>query len=239
MILPMQWPALSIALLTACGRVGFETVDATSDVPRCRVDDTTIFCDDFEGPDLTRWDVVTRVTRDSPVPHAGSGAARASITGAPDSAWLEATPAMLPELPRLSVRVWFYATAGSSLGHANLITLRNSASAEEVTIFWSAAELRAYVDTSSTASYPSTAFLQHERWTCVELDVVIDDTAGALELRVDGAVAIQTSSFDTRVAGDFDQLKVGLNYSAAPQQLAATIYFDDVHLGATAVGCGS
>ena len=228
-------------LTSACGRVGFDILagpDGRPPIP-CPIDATTIFCDDFEGPGFSRWDlasgVLTRVTSGA---HTGSGAAQVSIANAPEHSWFQASPAALAQALQLSIRTWVYVTAGSSLGHVNFITVRNPVTDQELTVLWYAESLDIYRRTSSVDGYSNSTVLERERWTCVEVDITVDDAAGGFEIRVDGAPVLQQGAIDTQADGRFDVIQFGLPFSEVGGQLGAvTIYVDDFYVGTTAVGC--
>ena len=91
--------------------------------------------------------------------------------------------------------------------------------------------------TSSSASYSGPPIVR-ERWTCVELDVIVDDVAGSLEMRIDGVTEAMATSIDTRLTNSYRVLQLGLPYADYPGQGAITVYFDDVYLGRQPAGCG-
>lgn len=237
--------ALSIiALACGCGRIAFDptsdagtstTADAVAASP-CPIDGTTIFCDDFEQADFSNWVTATNITRVTAPTRSGMGAMRAAIPVATDEAWLLAAPSQLSALPFFSLRFWVYVQADASLEQANLITLANGQNGQELTVLGFAEEYRIWRETSSAIGYPGVT-MDRARWTCIELDVSVDDTNGWLELRVDGVTTIRDDVIDTRVDGDYRELSIGLPYSNFPGQGAITLYYDDVHIGTRAVGC--
>ena len=234
--------------MAACGRVGFDegrvAFDAAGDAPpvprACAIDGVTLFCDDFELPDLAGWDhAVADVARVGTPVRTGTGALRARIATGPEASWVGVAPPSFAAQPAVYLRVWAYVTGDSSLVQANLLTLLNSSTMEELTVLGYGDELRLWRHTSSDEGYAAGAVVQRDRWICIELDVTVDDVAGRIELRMDGTPAITDAGpVDTRVAGELEYLNLGLPWTDTAQG-AATVHFDDVHLGTAPVGCGS
>jgi hypothetical protein len=199
---------------------------------------TAMLCDDFEQPLLDRWEHrihdVTRV--DSPT-HSGSGAMRASIATAQEASWIGTSPSSLSNATSVSLRFWFYVTAESSVVQTNLGGIQNFVDQEQLTFSGYQDRFGLYRRTSTSASYSSTPIVR-ERWTCVELDVIVDDAVGSLEMRIDGVTKVMATSIDTRLTNDFRVLVLGLPYAEYPGQGAITVYFDDVYLGRQPHGCG-
>lgn len=65
----------------------------------------------------------------------------------------------------------------------------------------------------------------------------VADTGGTIELRIADQVAANGSGFDTRPTGGFNDLKVGIPYSATLQTGAATVYLDNIVVDVAPIGC--
>jgi len=75
-----------------------------------------------------------------------------------------------------------------------------------------------------------------DQWTCVEVHIHIDASAGICEVFVDGVVAAQSPMVNTLPAMGYTTLDVGV-LSAEPAQGPVEIFVDDVVTGITRVGC--
>lgn len=64
-----------------------------------------------------------------------------------------------------------------------------------------------------------------DQWTCLELDLVVSETAGRAILRADGTTIFDRNAIDTRPTGAIGDLEVGISYGGAA---GAKALLDDV-----------
>lgn len=83
---------------------------------------------------------------------------------------------------------------------------------------------------SSPSAFP------RAQWTCLQLDVAVDDTAGSALLRLDGSAVAQIEGVDTRPPNGVELFTVGADWSA-DTQAPGSLEFDDVALDTSPVGC--
>ena len=83
----------------------------------------------------------------------------------------------------------------------------------------------------------STLVLPRDTWACLELHVVISDTAGAIEVYREGALRASRSGIDTRPGGGFSYFSAGVDYTDPVTQGPIEIWLDEVALSRTRVPC--
>ncbi len=97
-------------------------------------------------------------------------------------------------------------------------------------------------DRAGAYSTISATYVQHsatvprDRWVCFELHVAIDETAGVIEVYMDGVRGGTRDTLDTVPAAGFDYLLAGIGYSG-PMQDPLTVYLDEVALSTSRLPC--
>lgn len=74
-----------------------------------------------------------------------------------------------------------------------------------------------------------------DRWTCLVMHLTVGAN-GALDILVDGARALSRFNFDTRVAGGYTNVDVGVHY-ATPGQAESHFWVDEVVVDSQPVAC--
>ncbi|MFO0605085.1 MAG: hypothetical protein U0324_18030 [Polyangiales bacterium] len=223
-------------------------------------------CDDFESSPVggapARWAVVSpncsgtgRVTVDGAVAHGGSRSVRVDGGGGYCDHVFLADTAVAPTLGAVVYgRVFVRFSAAFGDGHVTFLTLRDAADGNrdlrmggQSRIFmWNRESDDATLPELSPAGIARSARPTPLTWHCVEFR--LDQGAGALQTWVDGA-AVEGLTVDATPTMDVDarwlsrgmwrprvvDWKLGWE-SYAGQTM--TVWFDDVALAATRVGCG-
>jgi hypothetical protein len=81
------------------------------------------------------------------------------------------------------------------------------------------------VAVQSAAVYVCPYQLPIDEWMCLELELVVSETGGRVVLRADGNSVVDRADIDTRPAGGFGDLEVGISYAGAAGAVALV---DDV-----------
>lgn len=239
--------ALTLAL-GACGRLGFgdaSAVDAVAATPDgaspdaavpCEQRPGVLFCDSFEVPGLAPWTSVVGDVTDEPAQvHRGAGALRVAIAAGPALSYARRQVPGLAGQATLFARTWLYVPGTADLDHINLVTI-SAFSGEGMSLVGIGDVLELFHATPDTGSDFAAEPLPRDRWTCLELDVVVDGAIGALHARVDGVEVAALVNVDTETTDALDKIDLGITYSS-PAQAAATLYFDDVAIGTAPIGC--
>lgn len=79
------------------------------------------------------------------------------------------------------------------------------------------------VQSANLYEYP--AEVARDKWLCLELDLVISETAGRVIVRADGTTVIDRGSIDTKPVGAVGDLEVGISYAGAAN---TKVLIDDV-----------
>ena len=94
-----------------------------------------------------------------------------------------------------------------------------------------------YVDEIAMPFYGGSVVLPRDAWACVEVHVVVSDTAGSVELLIDGArVVASDSPIDTLPPGGFGFVDVGVPYTDEGQE-GTTVLVDEVAVGPLRIPC--
>ena len=220
-----------LGALAGCGRFGFDPLSSGCETA------STLFCDDFESGDLSRWLFRQGDVAITTPAHGGANAARASISEGPGFASLSVRAAAYALEPALYLRAWVYFPAEFTFEHTNLLTLQKSANAEQITVAIFADAVALYLNTSAELSREGGP-IPRDTWSCLELDVTVDDVSGGVELRLGGSgPPVRVSGVDSVPFGGIDELILGITF-AVDTQPAASLYLDDIVLAATPPGCG-
>lgn len=75
-----------------------------------------------------------------------------------------------------------------------------------------------------------------DRWVCFELHVAVSETAGAVEVYMDGALAASRTALDTLPIGEFTYAATGIDYTD-PTQGPLEIYLDEYALSRARLPC--
>jgi hypothetical protein len=83
--------------------------------------------------------------------------------------------------------------------------------------------LGAAVQSANLYDYP--AAITRDKWLCLELDLVISETAGRVIVRSDGTTVLDRGAIDTKPVGAVGDLEVGISYAGAAN---TKVLIDDV-----------
>ena len=201
-----------------------------------------LFCDGFETAGFPGWDTTRetdgRVTRATGTTWRGAGALRAETLAPAGQANLFTLALPAVGSGELWARVYLFVPSGAAFVDVNVLSLHEDASPFLGVAFGVRDGERPYVFASTeSASYAApTVRLVRDRWICVLLHVTVDDTAGAVELSLDGDVAVARTAIDTRPGAGFSYLVAGIGYSD-PAQPPIEIYLDELAVDDAPLAC--
>jgi hypothetical protein len=201
----------------------------------------TIFCDGFEDPTFARWSfkVVSNgtLTQSTTRVRSGAGSLRATTgTASMGNVARYATEAIARQKSgEIWLRYYYY------LPSSTQVTSHFSAGvmSEVVPPYFgfSLLVLPTHVEISASGtSYPGTVTFPRDHWTCVELHVQIDPTAGIFEAYLDGALAVRSPATNTLPSDGYTSAEVGIHY-ADTSQGPVEVYVDDVSVAKTRRPC--
>jgi hypothetical protein len=199
-----------------------------------------LFCDGFEdGADLAAWmrgsETDGLVTWVEDTVYRGRGALRVETTAPNGQAyvWSRYTPTVGDG--DLWLRLYAFFPASSPLDHFNLAGVDPSSGPGGVTLYVYADRMAIWLEESETPFNSSTS-PPRDTWTCLELHTVVSDTAGTVEIYVDGVLARAATGIDTRAPMPYGSVSVGLPYTATGQP-PTVLYVDEVAVGASRLPC--
>jgi len=245
-----------------CGRFGFDARDdaagsnvlpgdgprdgAMPDVPAfgCEVTrPTALLCEGFESPSVM-WDYTTimngAVTRTTARSARGAASLDATTDGINDYKYARwgknnVLPAIMSGDLYVRERMWLSSTTVVN-DQLSIMVFGNLASPfPSVNLLLTPGAMTLVVYNGVHIADAATDF-PRDRWVCVEVHVLVDATAGAGELFIDGSLVTSGSGLDTTVAGGYTNVDVGVHY-ATPNQLASEMWIDDVVADTSPIGC--
>jgi len=227
-----------LALVTACGRVGFDAVGGAADAigdPPC----PQLFCDGFESPTLAAWDGaeitgMSAVARDTTQMRTGIAALHVSGQTSSDVAdqFVDVFPVVPPTDQR--VRVFIYSPSSSALNCEPVALGNPSRNYQFVfSLYDTAFDIHAH---SIAGGFNVTRNIAppRDRWVCYELHVAIAQV-GTVELFQDGTLVAVQSDIDTRPPGDLGRVFVGMPSKSF--DTTEELWVDDVVADTAPIGC--
>ena len=207
----------------------------------CPDGSAALFCDGFEDPTFSRWSFKVlsngTLTRSTTRSRTGAGSLRAT-TGAA-SAGTAARYATEVLARQMSGEIWlryYYYLPSSTLVN----TFFSAGVVSEISPPYDGFALIVHATRVDIAAlgitYTGTLQFPRDRWTCVELHVQIDPTAGIYEAYLDGMLAVRSSPTDTLPADGYTSAEVGVHYADVAQG-PLDVYVDDVVVANTRIAC--
>jgi hypothetical protein len=201
-----------------------------------------LFCDGFEDPAFSRWSYTVikngSVVRTSAPVRSGAGSLRAT-TGAVSTTNNAARYGVKAFAHQKSGDIWlrYYYYVASSVVVNPYFSSGVVAEIEPPYFGFSLIILPDRVDIGAfDTKYPGTMAFPRDHWTCVELHVQIDPSAGIFEAYLDGALAAQSPATNTLPAKGYTSADVGIHYTDLAQG-PVEVYVDDVVAANVRVGC--
>jgi hypothetical protein len=239
----LRW--LPLLSLTACGRFSFDaSTDASLDAQR-RADGasdgggcTALFCDGFEdGMNAWTYTVVEFGTVDATTTRAyrGTHALEATTDGSTNLKYARWGKILSTTLTSgdLYVRPYMWLSASITDQLSVLVAGNGTEPFPSVYVLNRASDVLIHTD---AMEFPFPQSVPQNRWLCMELHVVIDATAGSVDVAFDGIPTLQSGPANTTVAGGYTNVDVGIHY-ATPAQEAGSLSIDEVVVDTTPIGC--
>jgi hypothetical protein len=189
----------------------------------CSAPPPTLFADDFETGDLSRWTGVSGLRVDAAEVHGGSWAARASSGGNGAAAY--ATKQLSAAQGSLTTRLWFKVVSqGNNV--IDLFKLRTAAGSALLTLFASQTGVLGYQNNVTTRSVYSRTPLSPNAWHQLEVRVTINDANSQVQTWLDGQPLADLSRTESLGTSPIGRLQLGENIGGRSYELA----LDDVAL---------
>lgn len=230
-------------MLASCGRIAFDpgAQDATPSevtITACDTIPGIVFCEDFEGPPKlvsVEAEPPSLVVADTSRAYRGATSLHARTTRAVEAAWR--LGGVLPTVTggELYARWYHYEPSTNPHRRIGSIHLVESSPPFNGVIF---GLTDGNIDVSSTAAGAinvSSVAMPQDRWTCLQLRVVIAAAGGTVESWVDGVPAARLDNVGTLPATGYRNVHAGL-FGAGP---AADIdlWTDEVAVGTMPIAC--
>jgi hypothetical protein len=224
-------------------------LDAPSAEPACDVTyPDAIFCDGFEWDyPLERgawgWEFVvdgSLETTEDPPAAVGMRSLRSTIGGRNHAAALGVIFARSVLEGDLWIRGYFRIGADVEVGVLSLAYVTSVDLAIGIALqLHAGGNVGAWLGTIEPPDYlTTTAPFPRDRWVCLQLHIVVDDIAGAVELFVDDTMVGSRTGMDSvpLARGGLGAMVAGIEYAGIGQG-AGVVHSDDIVVGTTRVPC--
>jgi polysaccharide lyase-like protein len=232
----------SVLLLAACQDNPYVIGRVLDD--GCAEQDDAIVCAGFEQDDLSDWDDaivvnVGEVERVETRAHRGRAALHATSAAGQSSAVVAREFEAVTD-GELYLRTYLYVPADVDTKTINILFLGAFATPDPfqgVDINLEDGALQIYVPGSAPDRTTSTSLtIPRDRWFCLQAKLSVTDDDGAVELRVDGALALEQQGLDTRPDDGVHLLRAGVDWSSE-QAAPFEVYVDDLVLATRPIAC--
>jgi chitodextrinase len=187
---------------------------------------TSLFDDDFESGDFSRWTTVTGLGTDSTEVHAGSWGARATSTSGTVAYTLEQ---LSSAQSGISYKLWFK-LLGQGTNVVDLLKLRTATGAAALTVFASPTGMLGYQNNVTTLSTYSKTPVSSGAWHSLEVRTSIDDTNSQVQTFLDGQPVADLTKTESLGTTPIGRIQLGENITGRTYDVA----FDDVSVTAWA-----
>jgi hypothetical protein len=127
-----------------------------------------------------------------------------------------------------------------TMSYTNLMSVYDGSTLHSVAVRFSDTAGKLYINRNfdSQSNLPSVGPFATGRWVCVELAVQSANSGGRATLSIDGKVVGDYTNIDTLANGDaYDHFGVGLDTTEAGTTGTADVFFDEVVVSNSAIGC--
>jgi len=230
---------VTVIVLGACGRLGFDPLVTNDTAPAARRDceghEAAVFCDGFEDPTLPKWTVdgqAASMQLVTPAPPLGERLLQSDTQGTMQAS--EAV-ARFPAIASgtLYVRGWFYVPSGFTVIHFDLLDAL-SVGFGGLAVFGYNGNLSLYESTAGALGADGPP-LPTDRWMCIELEIQVSDPGNAY-LRLDGSIVASFANIDLLPGSGFETVAVGLPWTDDGQPAVRT-YADEIIVDTKPIGC--
>ncbi|HET9955161.1 MAG TPA: hypothetical protein VFQ61_11690 [Polyangiaceae bacterium] len=211
----------------------------------CATREQDLVCSGFEQPDLSDWGEQVLVNAGSlaqteQVSRRGRGALLAGSTDR-DSAAAVAKEFSSVTSGSAFLRVFMLIPSGVETKTTNVLFLGDQPAPDPfkgIDFNFESDAPEIFVPENDPVRFTSTSLVvPRDRWFCFEADVLVSEAAGAVQIRIDGAVALDQTGLDTLPPQGVHLIRAGVDWSSK-QTTPFAIYMDDLVLSAAPVGCG-
>lgn len=243
-------------MLAACGRLGFAgdgddapldgSTDGSTNDTGPLLDCTMThpgakLCSTFEEPDMGEWDYTVldegTVSLSTARAYRGSQSLEIETTGADafkSARWGKNYVFDEIDSGEIYVRAYYWIESSTMVTDQLSILVTGNAfdPYPSANVMLVPGEIHSNVPMASvTADFD----FPRDRWTCMVLHVEVANNGG-IEVFIDGSRVLGRSNINTRVAGGYTNLDVGVHY-ATPGQLASHFWIDEVVADTAPVAC--
>ena len=168
----------------------------------------------------------------------GGGALSAEVTQRGGEASVS-TPGFGPVMAGdLYARAWFNISSRHTLEAATLLIVGEDAAPWSHVAFEVSEDGHAavWIHNTATQHVSPAVVVPIDTWFCAELHLRIGETDGAVDLWLDGELAVAESGVDTATGAGYDRIAVGVPYSTFDQR-RFRVYVDEVAVTTAPLPC--
>lgn len=220
-------------------------VDASRDAPRVDVCEEAIFCEDFEGSEVDpalEWITLNtgKLSLERTRVHRGSGSLRADFTSSEAISRAYVATNSIPNLASGAVhaRAYLYFPSASKPTDLSIMAVRElGGDLQGVRLALEQDGIVTLRITTAGMEVASSSKMPRDTWTCVELEVQVDPTAGSAKVWIDGTQSTSQAGVDTvPTTGAYHRAELGMLRMNVGQP-DVSLWFDDFVVADGPIGC--
>jgi len=204
---------------------------------------SAIFCDGFDDTSLPPWADLSvegagSVGQSSSEAYRGARSCRSQISNGTDRASAVADTLGAISSGTLYLRAWYYLPSADTLTDVAFAILQEGAPPwHHVSFSATTGNNNAlWVDGPDVQVRDTTSPIPRDTWFCLQVQIDVDDSAGAVTSWIDGVVSASATDLDTRPGAGYSLLLVGIPWSTGAQG-PFTLYTDEVAVDTSPIPC--
>ncbi len=255
---------IACSVLAACGRLGFEAVGSGSgdggirppvdsmvngDAPDsaalfdCKMSHpTAMFCDGFEAPldEVYSYSIIDNGRAEATTTRAYRGTKALEvetfdIAEYKSARWGVFYPSEI-STGDLYLRAYYWISSTTEITEqASILSSGYGVDPYPSTFVLLTPGTLTLVSTEGTNT-PFTVELPRDQWTCIELRITIEASAGTAAIAIDGLGTLTSVSTDTLPGAGYSGVDIGIHY-ATPNQAPVHMWIDEVIADIAPIGC--
>ncbi len=229
---------LAVVLVSACGRLDFETSASVLDDTICDEIDGLLLCEALDGnsslPTVNASEPST-LTFDTSRRYRGSASQHSHTEGSYAVAWRLGQRLGRITADDIHARWYMYVPSSITQPIASTHLVEDTMPYHGV-VFGVNNGMPEVVYTGSGGAQGA-ALMPRDRWTCVQVHIVVHPTAGLIETWIDGVPSARVDALNTLPAAGYNNVHIGHFSGGSQHSEVADVWTDELAVGTFPIPC--